>query len=210
MLDYICEDCSVHFKSVKQYLDAMNISYAVNPRIVRGLDYYTRTVFEFVSADIGAQGTVCGGGRYDGLVEEVGGPSVPSLGFALGLERLLLLMKAQGIELPTPPNCELYIACIGEKAYLKAAALTQQLRRSGVGAQFDVVGRSVKAQMKYAGKIAAVYSMVLGDDDLAKAEVNLRNMDTGETQPIKLEKFVDDFINITVQQAADSLMDSLE
>ncbi|NLX92926.1 MAG: histidine--tRNA ligase [Clostridiales bacterium] len=210
MLDYICADCAEHFKAVKQYLDAMHIPYAINPRIVRGLDYYTRTVFEFVSDEIGAQGTVCGGGRYDGLVEEVGGPSVPSLGFALGLERLVLLMKAQGIELPAPAACELYIASVGEKGSLQAAALTHALRVSGVSAQFDVVGRSVKAQMKYADKIAAVYSMVLGDDDLEKGEVNLKKMDTGEIQPIKLKNFVDDFINIMVRQAADSLIDSLD
>lgn len=210
MLEYICQDCAEHFKAVKQYLDAMQIPYAINPRIVRGLDYYTRTVFEFVSNEIGAQGTVCGGGRYDGLVEEVGGPSVPSLGFALGLERLLLLMKAQGIELPKPAACALYIASVGEKAYFEAAALAHKLRSAGVSAQFDVVGRSVKAQMKYADKIATVYSMVLGDDDLAKGEVSLKKMDTGEIQPIKLKNFVDDFINITVRQAANSLMDSLD
>ncbi len=210
MLEYICEDCTEHFKAVRQYLDVMQISYAINPRIVRGLDYYTRTVFEFVSDEIGAQGTVCGGGRYDGLVEEMGGASVPALGFGLGLERLLLLMKAQGIELPAPAGCELYIASVGEKAYLQAAALAYKLRSAGVSAQFDVVGRSVKAQMKYADKIAAVYSMVLGDDDLEKGAVNLKKMDTGEIQPIKLKNFVDDFINITVQQAANSLMDSLD
>lgn len=209
MLDYICEDCAEHFKSVKQYLDAMKISYSINPRIVRGLDYYTRTVFEFVSDEIGAQGTVCGGGRYDGLVEEVGGPSVPSLGFALGLERLLLLMKAQGIELPKPAACELYIASVGEKAYLQAAALTHQLRTSGVNAQFDVVGRSVKAQMKYADKIAAVYSMVLGDDELEKGEASLKKMESGETHPIKLKNFADDFMKITIEQAAENLMESL-
>lgn len=209
MLGYICDDCAEHFKAVKQYLDIMQIPYAINPRIVRGLDYYTRTVFEFISDEIGAQGTVCGGGRYDGLVEEVGGPSVPSLGFALGLERLLLLMTAQGIELPNPAACALYIASVGEKAYLEAAALTHKLRSAGVSAQFDVVGRSVKAQMKYADKIGAVYSMVLGDDDLAKGEVGLKKMDTGETKPLKLGNFVDDFINITVQGAEDDLIESI-
>ncbi|MEI6580131.1 MAG: histidine--tRNA ligase [Eubacteriales bacterium] len=209
MIDYICKDCAEHFEAVKKYLTAMNLQYSINPRIVRGLDYYTRTVFEFVSTEIGAQGTVCGGGRYDGLVEEMGGPSIPSLGFGMGLERLLLLIKAQGIELPEAASCDLYIASIGERASFESAALACKLRESGISAQFDVVGRSVKAQMKYADKLGAKYTIVLGDDDLVKGEVNLKNMDSGETQPIKLVHFADDFMSITVQQAAKNLQEAL-
>ncbi len=148
IIDYICDDCSAHFESVKKYLDVMNIDYVVNPRIVRGLDYYTRTVFEFVSTQIGAQGTVCGGGRYDGLVEELGGPHTPSLGFAMGTGRLLMLLEAQGIELPAPGACELYIAPMGENASLEAMRIVSDLRASGVSSQTDVAGRSLKAQMK--------------------------------------------------------------
>ena len=209
MLDYICGDCAEHFASVKKYLDAMYIEYSINPHIVRGLDYYTRTVFEFVSKEIGAQGTVCGGGRYDGLVEEMGGPSIPSLGFGLGLERLLLLIKAQGVELPAPKGCELYIASIGERASVEAAAVAYELRDSGISAQFDVVGRSVKAQMKYADKIGAKYTIVLGDDDLEKGEVSLKNMDSGETQIISLVSFADDFMEVTIKQATRDLQDAL-
>ena len=116
IIDYICDDCSKHFESVKKYLEKMYIEYTVNPRIVRGLDYYTRTVFEFVSNDIGAQGTVCGGGRYDGLIEELGGPHTPSLGFGMGLERVMLVMEAQGCEFPTPEKTMVYLAPMGEAA----------------------------------------------------------------------------------------------
>ncbi len=209
MLDYICEECRAHFESVKKYLDTMQICFSINPRIVRGLDYYTRTVFEFVSKEIGAQGTVCGGGRYDGLVEEMGGPSVPSLGFGMGIERLLLLLKAQGVELPQPAGCQLYIASIGERASAMAAKLAKELRTAGISAQFDVVGRSVKAQMKFADKTGAAYTIVLGDDDLEKGEVSLKKMDNGETRPIKLSCFTDEFMNETIRQATCDLQKAL-
>lgn len=208
ILDYLCDDCREHFDKVKSYLDAMLISYEVNPRIVRGLDYYTRTVFEFVSDSIGAQGTVCGGGRYDGLIEELGGGHVPALGFAMGLERLLLLLDAQGIELPEDKKCDIYIASIGEAASLKAASLALELRQSGVSAQFDVVGRSVKAQMKYADKIGASFTAVLGDDDLQANAVKVKNMESGETTELSLDEFTDSFMNMTLQLAASRLQDA--
>lgn len=128
VLDYLCEDCSTHFAGVKQRLDALGLEYTVDPHIVRGLDYYTKTVFEFVSSDLGAQSTVCGGGRYDGLVEQMGGPATPALGFAMGLERLLLILEAQGIEIPKPEGCLLYLGSMGEKASIQACRLTNQLR----------------------------------------------------------------------------------
>jgi histidyl-tRNA synthetase len=209
MMDYICGDCAAHFESLKEYLNTLNIAYTVNPRIVRGLDYYTRTVFEFVSTEIGAQGTVCGGGRYDKLVEEMGGPAVPALGFGLGIERLLLLIEAQKIELPPEKGCEIFIVSLGEKAGLKAASLASELRSAGISAQFDILGRSVKAQMKYADKINAAFTAVLGDDELEKGEVAIRDMNGGETQTIKLTSFADDFMNISVKKAAKSLQDAL-
>ena len=210
ILDYICDDCSAHFESVKKYLDKMNIEYIVNPRIVRGLDYYTRTVFEFVSTDIGAQGTVCGGGRYDGLVEELGGPHTPSLGFALGTGRLLMLMQAQGIEIPKPNGCDIYIAPMGENASYEAAAITADLRANGVSAQTDVVGRSLKAQMKYADKIGAKYTMVIGDNEIENGKANLKNMDNGEITEVELAALAEDFMNFLVQQATLSLAESLD
>lgn len=209
IIDYICEDCSKHFESVKKYLDKMNIEYSVNPRIVRGLDYYTRTVFEFVSTDIGAQGTVCGGGRYDGLIEELGGPHVPSLGFGLGTGRLLMLLEAQGIELPKPSGCDIYIAPMGENASYEAAAIVADLRAGGIGAQTDVVGRSLKAQMKYADKIGAKYTMVLGDDEIASGKAKIKNMDSGEATEMVLADLAENFMEFLLRQETAVLGESL-
>ena len=209
ILDYICDDCSAHFESVKKYLDKMNIEYVINPRIVRGLDYYTRTVFEFVSTEIGAQGTVCGGGRYDGLLEELGGPHTPSLGFAMGTGRLLMVMQAQGIEIPAPPTCDIYVAPMGENASFEAAAIVADLRAIGVSAQTDVVGRSLKAQMKYADKIGAKYTMVLGDDELNSKKAKLKNMATGETTEAGLDGFADSFMEFIIKEETAALNASL-
>lgn len=209
IIDYICEDCSDHFESVKKYLDKMNIEYTVNPRIVRGLDYYTRTVFEFVSTDIGAQGTVCGGGRYDGLIEELGGPHVPSLGFGLGTGRLLMLLEAQGIELPKPSGCDIYIAPMGENASYEAAAIVADLRAGGIGAQTDVVGRSLKAQMKFADKIGAKYTMVLGDDEIASGKAKIKNMDSGEATEVELADLAENFMEFLLRQETAALGESL-
>ena len=134
VLDYLCDECREHFEQVKSYLDSVNISYVVNPKIVRGLDYYTKTVFEFVTTSLGSQGTVCGGGRYDGLIEQLGGQSMPSLGFGLGMERLLALMAEQNIVIPEPDTCDLYIASLGSDAQKKAFDLVKQIRNSSLSA----------------------------------------------------------------------------
>lgn len=200
VLDYICDDCREHFEGVKKCLDSVGIEYTVNPTIVRGLDYYTRTVFEFVSSSIGAQGTVCGGGRYDGLIEELGGQHTPSLGYAIGIERLLLLLEAQGIEIPAAPTCDIYIAGLGEKAQLKSFELVKTVRSSSLSAECDIVGRSLKAQMKYADKIGAKFSIVLGDSEIESGKAQLKNMETGEKTEISLgENFFSDFYNIYIQ-----------
>ena len=195
--DYLCEECQEHFQQVKSYLDCAGVEYTVNPTIVRGLDYYTKTVFEFVTDYIGAQGTVCGGGRYDGLIEELGGKHVPSLGFAMGMERLLMLMEKQGIEIPAPSPCDLYIAPLGEEAKKKAFALVGKVRESGLFAETDVVSRGLRAQMKYADKIGARFSIVLGDDEITKGEAVVKNMETGQQTKISLnEDFITEFIDI--------------
>ena len=200
VLDYICDDCREHFEGVKKCLDSVGIEYTVNPTIVRGLDYYTRTVFEFVSSSIGAQGTVCGGGRYDGLIEELGGQHTPSLGYAIGIERLLLLLEAQGIEIPAAPTCDIYIAGLGEKAQLKSFELVKTVRSSSLSAECDIVGRSLKAQMKYADKIGAKFSIVLGDSEIESGKAQLKNMETGEKAEISLgENFFSDFYNVYIQ-----------
>ena len=210
IIDYICDDCSAHFEAVKKYLDKMNIEYVVNPRIVRGLDYYTRTVVEFVSTQIGAQGTVCGGGRYDGLVEELGGPVTPALGFGMGTGRLLMLLEAQGIELPKPDGCDIYIAPMGEQASFEAAAIVADLRAGGISAQTDVVGRSLKAQMKYADKIGAKYTMVLGDNEIAENKANIKNMDNGNTTEMQLSDLAENFMEFLVRDATAALGETLD
>ena len=187
VLDYLCDDCKAHFEGLKKRLDALGVPYTVNPRIVRGLDYYVRTVFEFVSSDLGAQSTVCGGGRYDGLIKSLGGPDQPGIGYAMGVERLLMVMKAQGIEIPAPAPCDLYIGSIGEEASVEALRLCGILRGEGFSAECDIVGRSVKAQMKYADKIGARFSMVLGDNELAEKKATVKNMATGENAEVMLD-----------------------
>ena len=199
--DYLCDECKEHFASVQKYLDAAGVEYTVNPTIVRGLDYYTKTVFEFVTDFIGAQGTVCGGGRYDGLIEELGGKHLPSLGFAMGIERLLMLMDKQGIEIPKPSTCDLYVAVMGESASLKSFEIIKAVRSCGLIAETDIVGRGLRAQMKYADKIGAKFSMVLGDNEIEQGKAVIKNMSSGEQTEIVLDDtFADKFM---VLQLAD-------
>jgi len=199
--DYLCDECKEHFASVQKYLDAAGVEYTVNPTIVRGLDYYTKTVFEFVTDFIGAQGTVCGGGRYDGLIEELGGKHLPSLGFAMGIERLLMLMDKQGIEIPKPSTCDLYVAVMGESASLKSFEIIKAVRSCGLIAETDIVGRGLRAQMKYADKIGAKFSMVLGDNEIEQGKAVIKNMSSGEQTEIVLDNtFAEKFM---VLQLAD-------
>ena len=192
VIDFLCDDCRDHFEKVKANLEAMQIEYKVNPKIVRGLDYYTRTVFEFVSGDIGAQSTVCGGGRYDGLIGQMGGPKTPSLGFAMGIERLMMVLSAQNAELPEAPTCDLFIATLGENAILKASALCRLLRDEGYKVQTDICGRGLKAQMKYADKIGAKFSLVLGDNEVESGKATLKNMSNSAEKEIALAEIVEE------------------
>ena len=186
VLDYICDDCRAHFDGVKERLDDAGIAYTVNPTIVRGLDYYTRTVFEFIE---GASGlTVCGGGRYDGLVEQLGGAPLAGLGFGMGLERLLMVMQAQGIAPEEKRPASVYFAPMGAAAARRAAELAARLRESGIPAEYDLLGRSLKAQMKYADKVGFAYTVVLGDSELADARVQLKNMGSGASAPVMLDE----------------------
>lgn len=201
ILDYLCEECSDHFEKLKENLSLMGIEYKINPKIVRGLDYYTKTVFEFVTTSIGAQGTVCGGGRYDGLVEQLGGNATPALGFAMGLERLILTMENQGCDFIPAKKCNLFIASMGENALKKAISITKTLREEGYWVEYDVMGRGLKAQMKYADKIGAGFSMVLGDNEIETNCAKLKNMKTGEQVDISFdEKFIDRFSDIVVSE----------
>jgi histidyl-tRNA synthetase len=191
LIDNLCEECKEHFEGLKQGLENLEIEYKIDKNIVRGLDYYTKTVFEFVSKNIGAQGTVCGGGRYDGLIGECGGSDTPGIGFAIGIERLLLVMESQGIEIPKAEAIDVYIATIGENAQKYAQKLVYKIRQEGFSAETDLMNRSVKAQMKYADKLGATYSLVIGDNEVESNKAVLKNMLTGECKDISLDTLIE-------------------
>ena len=195
ILDYLCEECDTHFTKVKNYLTALNVEYEVKSDIVRGLDYYTKTVFEFVSVNIGAQGTVLGGGRYDGLIEGFDGGNHPGVGFALGIERLLLLMENTGKEFKTEDCVKIYVAPMGEKAYVKAMELVYSLRNCGVKAETDHMQRGVKAQFKYADKIGAKYVVVIGENELINNSVRVKEMATGVETEVSIDNVKEFIIN---------------
>ncbi len=181
IVDYLCEECENHFERTKAGLDNIGIEYTVNPDIVRGLDYYTKTVFEFVSDSLGAQSTVCGGGRYSGLVEELGGKPTEGIGFATGLERLVLIIKNQGIEEENDVAPQIFLGAIGDEAVKKAQRVIYDLRQKSIPSEMDLCGRSVKAQMKLANKLGAKFSTVIGDEEIANNKIMLKNMENGET-----------------------------
>lgn len=205
VIDFLCDECQAHFDGVKARLDSIGISYKVNPRIVRGLDYYTRTVFEFISGDIGAQATVCGGGRYDGLLEQMGSQPQPALGFAMGIERLLMVLENQGAELPAPRPCDIYIASMGDAAAIKAGVLCAQLRDEGFEALTDIVGRGLKAQMRYANKIGARFTIVLGDSEQISGKAKLKFMESGEEREIDINNLADELYNATFSALTDKI-----
>lgn len=208
ILDYLCDECNEHFEAFKKYLTGFDIEYIVDPKIVRGLDYYTKSVFEFITTEIGAQGTVCAGGRYDGLIEQLGGQHVPALGFGMGFERLLLVMDKQGCDYLTPKTCDIYFATMGEAALEKAMELVKGLREFGYRAEYDLMGRGIKAQMKYANKIGAVYTMVLGDNELECGKAMLKEMESGkETELLLNDKFTANFENEYFNKLLDTMDD---
>lgn len=190
LIDFICEECSEHFNTVKSLLDGMGIAYTVDPDIVRGLDYYTKTVFEIASNDIGSQSAVCGGGRYDGLIEELGGAPTPGIGFALGIERLIMVMDKKGLSFGEAEAPKLFVANIGDSAGAYAEKLVYSLRQSGIICEKDRMGRSLKAQMKYADKSGFAYTVVLGDDEIAQKRATLKRMSDGESVVVELDELI--------------------
>lgn len=190
MLEHLCEECQDHFDRTKAYLTVMQVPFSVDPGIVRGLDYYNRTAFEFVTGSIGAQSTVCGGGRYDGLIESVGGPAVPGVGFGLGIERLLMMLESLGIEIPKPAPMDVFIVALGEKAFVRGMELLCTLRSAGLKAEIDHLKRSTKAQFKFADKVGARYSLIIGDDELDKGEAQLKDMASGEQKGVGFDAVV--------------------
>ena len=197
--DYLCGDCREHFNKVQEYLTALGIGFELDPGLVRGLDYYTRTVFEFPSRSLGF--ALGGGGRYDGLVEEMGGSPTPGLGFGLGMDRIMLALEEGKVEFPEEDRCEVYIAAMGDKAQVKALELVDRLHRCGIIADCDICGRGLKAQMKYAGKIGAKFSMVLGEDELSSGSAVLKDMSSGETRKVSIgDDFVDGYLTFSTAQ----------
>lgn len=197
--DYLCGDCREHFDKVQEYLTALGIGFELDPGLVRGLDYYTRTVFEFPSGSLGF--ALGGGGRYDGLVEEMGGSPTPGLGFGLGMDRIMLALEEGNVEFPEEDRCEVYIAAMGDKAQVKALELVDRLHRCGIIADCDICGRGLKAQMKYAGKIGAKFSMVLGEDELSSGSAVLKDMSSGETRKVSIgDDFVDGYLTFSTAQ----------
>ena len=186
-VDHLCDECHDHLEELKGYLDGSGIKYEIDPHIVRGLDYYTRTVFEFIVPGIGAQSTVCGGGRYDGLMEQLGGNPMPGIGFAMGITRLILAMEQCGAAIPESAGVELYIAPMGGAAARFASKIVSDLRSAGVCADFDVMGRSLKAQMKYADKLSAKRVLIIGDSEIESGKAVLKNMETSEQTEIALD-----------------------
>ncbi len=191
ILDFICDDCKAHFEKVKKLLDVAGVEYKIDAGIVRGLDYYTRTVFEFVSENIGAQGTVCGGGRYDSLIAELGGNDVPGIGFAIGIERILLLLENTGVQIPNDNKVKVYLAPMGEDASVKAFEIVSSLRANNISCDFDHMNRSIKAQFKYADKIGAEYVGVIGSNELENGVVKLKRMSDGAENTVEFNSVVD-------------------
>jgi histidyl-tRNA synthetase len=188
ILDHLCDECAGHFAQLRQYLSEFGVEQRVNPRIVRGFDYYTKTVFEITYPGLGPQSTVCGGGRYDGLSEQFGGKPAPGIGFGLGLERLLLTMAKQGVLPPPPPGVDLFLATVGEEAARRAPALVAELRRQGVATDLDYLRRSLKGQLKQADRLRARQVVVLGETELAQEKVRVKEMATGQEVEVRLNE----------------------
>ncbi len=186
--DYLCDDCSAHFEKLKKFLEIAGIEYEVDPYIVRGLDYYTKTVFEFVTTALGSQGTVCGGGRYDDLIAQLGGEPTCGVGFGMGIERVLMLMEAQGVEIPKEDPVKIFIATMGESAYEKAFGVVCALRDKGVKAELEHAGRGIKAQFKYADKIGAEYVATIGENELASGVCRVKKMSDGSQTEVKIDE----------------------
>ncbi|HEX7057358.1 MAG TPA: histidine--tRNA ligase [Bacilli bacterium] len=189
LIDHLDDECRAHFHRVQDGLNAMGVPFNINPRLVRGLDYYTHTAFEFKAAGIGAIDTIGGGGRYNGLVAEVGGHDQPGVGLGLGLERILLVLQAQGGEIPFSPAVDVYFVSLGEAADRQNVALLQQLRSGGIAAEKDYLGRKMKAQLKAADRLGARFAAILGDDELAAGAIALKNLATGEQEMVAIADF---------------------
>lgn len=191
IIDHLCEECDVHFNSLQNNLNNIDINYEIDPTLVRGLDYYTKTAFEVKYEGLGAQDTIFGGGRYDKLAEEIGSKDIPGIGFALGIERLLLTLDKQDIEIPIDKSIDIYLTTIGQKAKAASFELLEKFRKKGIKAEIDYQDRSVGGQMKSADRMNATYTVIIGENELESGKATVRNMKSGEEQEIKLESIVE-------------------
>lgn len=190
VLQHLCDDCGPNFEALQMHLNELGIPYKINDRIVRGLDYYTQTAFEIIEKKIGAVSTLCGGGRYNGLVADIGGNDVPGIGFAMGMERTLLALREQGVEVAFDDQIDVYFIALGEDAHLKASGLLYRARQEGLIAEQDYLDRKMKAQMKSADRNKARYVVIIGEDELAKRMGVVKNMATGEQSEVELDRIV--------------------
>lgn len=191
ILNHLCNDCHDHFQRVQGYLDDLNVSYTINPRLVRGLDYYTRTAFEFMEGSIGAKSTICGGGRYNRLVAEIGGPDQPGIGFGMGIERLLLALSSQQIDIPITQGLDVYVVAMGDEAMRKRVNIVQRLRNEGVRVDCDYMDRKVKAQIKAADRLGATYVVIIGDEEIAKGTYQVKHLATGDQEELSWDQLLE-------------------
>lgn len=187
ILDHLCDECEAHFNALRRFLHRMNKPYILNPLLVRGLDYYTKTVYEVWAEGIGAQSAVCGGGRYDGLAEVLGGPHVPGVGFAAGIERAIMVMKAQGMEVPDLPRPAVYVAHFGGETKMKGMEICAVLREAGIGAQFSFGERGIKSQLRDAHRSSCAFAVILGEEEVAEKKATVRNMKEGTQKSVPIE-----------------------
>jgi histidyl-tRNA synthetase len=182
----LCDECKAHFDGLKELLTAAGVDYVVDHNLVRGLDYYTKTAFEIQYSPLGAQSAVCGGGRYDGLIEEVGGPATPGIGFAMGMERVLLALESQNLLPAADDSMDIFVVCPKQENFTVAFKTAIELRRAGFKVDYDFQGRSMKAQMKAANRVQAKYVLIFGEDEVARGQVVLRNMANSEQNEIAI------------------------
>jgi len=190
IVDHLCEECSDHLSKVLHYLDDLGIGYSLDPKLVRGLDYYTKTAFEVMSSQLGAQSTVLAGGRYDGLVEEMGGSPTPAVGFGSGVERTLMIMEAQGIEIPDEAHPSVFVATLGMEARDFGVKFLSDLRKAGIASEMDYAGKSLKAQMKSADREQVRLTVIIGEDEFSRGVVKVRNMETSEEKEVPVDQAV--------------------
>ncbi len=206
IIDNLCDDCIEHMNLVKEHIHSVNISYTIDPKIVRGLDYYTKTAFEIVHSGLGAQNALCGGGRYNGLVEQIGGPEISGVGFGLGMERLMIALDAEGVKLPEQKRLDLYVVAVDQSCVTITTKIVQSIRKMGYSVDRDFLNKSVKAQMKYANKINARFTMVVGQDEIDNDKYTLKNMDTGDEHRLSFEDI--DNMNEYVKNSIADILDN--